>query len=152
MNSNTQHEINLLMDSYDLVDIWRAQNPDTRRFTWRRCKPVLTQSRLDYFLIGADLSYQISKCNIKPSVKTDHRLISLTFAKTDNSKRGIGLWKFNTNLLTDIDYVGYMKGIIAMHCKELNEMANKSLKWEMIKMEIRNAMLKYSKTSSGILQ
>ena len=148
IKSNAQNEINLLMDTYDLVDIWRAQNPDTRRYAWRRCKPVLTQSRLDYFLIGADLSYQISKCNIKPSIKTDHSLISLTFAKTDNSKRGIGLWKFNTNLLTDIDYVGYMKGITVMHCKELNEIANKSLKLEMIKMEIRNATLKYSKTQA----
>ena len=146
--SKAQHEVNSLIDSYDLVDIWRAQNPDSSRYTWRRRKPVLTQSRLDYFLIGADLSYQISNCDIKPSIKTDHSLISINFAKTNNSKRGIGLWKFNSNLLNDIDYVEYMKGIIEMHSETLNEMTNESQKWELIKMEIRNATLKYSKTQA----
>ena len=31
---------------YDLVDIWRIRNPETKRFTWRQKNP-LTQSRLE---------------------------------------------------------------------------------------------------------
>ena len=150
IKSKAQKEINQIIEAYDLVDIWRTQNPESSRYTWRRRKPVLTQSRLDYWLIGADLTYQISKCDIKPSIRTDHSLITLSFAKTVNSKRGIGLWKFNANLVSDIDYVGYMNGIITMHSDSLKDMANKSLKWELIKMEIRNATLKYSKTQASL--
>ena len=28
-----------LCSSYDLTDIWRIRNPDTKRFTWRQKKP-----------------------------------------------------------------------------------------------------------------
>ena len=41
-----------------------------------------------------------------------------------------------------------MKGIIKMHKETLNELTNESQKWELIKMEIRNATLKYSKTQA----
>ena len=32
---------------YDLVDIWRTRNPETKRFTWRQKNPSI-QRRLDY--------------------------------------------------------------------------------------------------------
>ena len=56
--------------------------------------------------------------------------------------------KFNASLLSDLDYNGYIKGIIDMHCLKLKDMKNKSLKWELIKMEIRNATIVYSKTQA----
>ena len=34
-----------------LTDIWREANPDCKRYTWRKTKP-LKQSRLDYFLLS----------------------------------------------------------------------------------------------------
>ena len=71
-----------------------------------------------------------------------------TLPQIINSKRGIGLLKFNSNLLSDIDYVEYMKGILTMHSKSLNDMTNKSMKWELIKMEIRKAPTTYSKTQA----
>ena len=36
---------------YDLVDIWRIRNPETKRFTWRQRNPLI-QRRLDYWLIS----------------------------------------------------------------------------------------------------
>ena len=147
-NSKSRIQMNQLLDTYHLIDIWRVLNPDEKRFTWRRRKPILTQSRLDYWIIGADLSYYISHCDIKPSIKTDHSLITIEFTKITSSKRGSGLWKFSSHLLSDIDFVGYMRGIIAMHCNLLKNMTNKSLKWEIVKMELRNATVSYSKTQA----
>ena len=148
--SKSQIKIQEMMDTYDLIDIWRNNNPETRRYTWRRRKPTLTQSRLEYWIIGADMSFNISKCDIKPSIKTDHSLITLDLLSAPHNKRGSGLWKFNAALLSDLDYVEYMKGIIEMNCTKYTELTDLSLKWELIKMAIRKATIDYSKVQANL--
>ena len=132
-----------------MLDIWRVRNPDTKRFTWRRLNPI-TQSRLDFWLISAELSSNIIKCEIKPSIKTDHSLIALKIRINKKTSSGRGLWKFNSNLLADIDFTGYMRGFIIMQIKNLANIEDCSLKWELIKMEIRNATISYSKTQAQL--
>ena len=53
-------------------------------------------------------------------------------------------------MLSDQIYVDYMKGIIALNCNFLKDVLNESLKWELIKMEIRNATISYSKTQASL--
>ena len=36
---------------FDLIDIWQIRNPEIKRFTWRRKKPLI-QRRLDFWLIS----------------------------------------------------------------------------------------------------
>ena len=43
-----------------------------------------------------------------------------------------------------------MKGIITLNIELLKDVLNKSLKWEIIKMEIRKATLSYSKTQASL--
>ena len=148
-NSKVRLEISQMLEMYDLLDIWRTHHPETKRYTWRRSNP-LTQCRLDYWIVGADMSFEISNADIKPSIKTDHSLITIKIAHTLNNKRGKGLWKFNSALLSDEIYTDYMKGIITMHCNLLKDITNNSLKWELIKMEIRNATIGYSKSLSSL--
>ena len=147
--SKARDKLNNVMDQYDLLDIWRLQHPEIKRYTWRRHKP-LVQSRLDYWLVSADMSYNISSCDIKPSIKTDHSLISLNFTQYESNKRGSGLWKFNSSLLSDPDYVGYMEGMINLQINNFKDITNNSLKWELIKMEIRTATIAYSKTQANL--
>ena len=45
-----KHIQDLCLD-FDLVDIWRIRNPDSKRFTWRQRNPFI-QRRLDYWLIS----------------------------------------------------------------------------------------------------
>jgi exonuclease III len=52
-------EITKIMDTLELVDIWRLKNPDLVRYTWRRLNQT---SHLDYFLVSFLLA---SKVNIK---------------------------------------------------------------------------------------
>ena len=54
-SANILDEIN---EKFDLIDIWRVRNPEKRRFTWRRTKPVI-QSRLDRFYISDTMQYNI---------------------------------------------------------------------------------------------
>ncbi len=54
-----------LADKYDLEDIWRQQNPDSRMFTFEmQCNTGLKQCRLDYFYTSCKLRDCIPKCEI----------------------------------------------------------------------------------------
>ena len=141
--------LQLMLENYDLSDIWRTTNPTTKRYTWRQNKPLI-QSRLDYFFISQSLLQSVKYCEIKPSIKTDHSLLSLTLSVNCNNKRGPGLWKFNASLLKDEIYIDYIKEIIAQLKNDLKDMTNKGLKWDFIKSEIRQRTITYSKTQNNI--
>ena len=95
-NNRNYEEIKIGMEEYDLVDIWRARNPEKRFFTWMKCGDRLSWSRIDYFLISQSLCSNCCKAEIIPSVQTDHSMITLEISTTDN-KRGPGCWKFNNS-------------------------------------------------------
>ena len=74
--------------------------------TWQQRNP-LVQCRLDYLLISSFLSTYVTDDRIRPSIKTDHSLISLQLQGTLSEKRGPGFWKFNSTLLKDEEYLSY---------------------------------------------
>ena len=129
-----------MMNEFSYVDIWRVLNPEKRRYTWRRSKP-LCQSRLDYFLVPNEMIYNVTACFIKPSIKTDHSLISLELKNGQPQQRGPGLWKFNSTLLKDNEYVNNIKQLINQNNVDENE----NVKWDFIKMKIREYSIKFSK-------
>ena len=55
-HSSSRDTILSMMETENLVDIWRIKNPDTKRFTWIRTKPSISWSRIDYFLISNSLN------------------------------------------------------------------------------------------------
>ena len=61
MNTNKKSQIliNNWMEETELVDIWRFQHPDSRRYTWCRRNPSPVFCRLDFFLV----SYGITEKN-----------------------------------------------------------------------------------------
>ena len=93
----------------DLVDIWRANNPNDKRYTWRG--PNLKQSRLNYFLISTDFEPDVKKVDIDTSYRSDHSPVYLTL-QFYNQTKGKGTWKFNNSLLHDKDYVIEIKKCI----------------------------------------
>ena len=67
--------------------------------------------------------------------------------KIDNSfKRGPGTWKFNNSLLQDEDYLHLINDNYASIEDKYQDVENKQLLWELIKMEIRAKTIGYSKT------
>ena len=93
-----------LVKEYDFVDIWRKANPNVRKYTWRRTRP-LQQSRLDYVFVSECLyrGRQTKVC-IDPGFLSDH---SFVYAEIDArvSVRGPGIWRFNNLLLDDEKFV-----------------------------------------------
>ena len=146
--SKTAVMINQLMETLDIIDVWRVLNPDRCSYTWRRRKPLI-QSRLDYWLIPTEYLHKVKACDIKPSILTDHSLITIDIQLSfSECKRGPGFWKFNERLLYDEKYVLNLKDLLLNLKNEYAEENNKALKWELIKMEIRNMSISYSKKKS----
>ena len=69
--------INNFMNKTGLLDIWRIQNPERKRFRWRLTKPCRT-SRLDYFLISEDILSLNPKADILNSYKSMYVCTLLT--------------------------------------------------------------------------
>ncbi|MCP3901139.1 MAG: hypothetical protein GY707_15650, partial [Desulfobacteraceae bacterium] len=147
--SKYSHKLQKLMEDFQLCDIWRCMHPINRRYTWRQNRPLI-QSRLDYFIISQNLSQNTKKCDIKPSIKTDHSLLTLSITHVLGEKRGPNFWKFNNALLKDDVYIDYIKEIIIQLQNDYLHIENKGLKWDLIKSEIRQRTITYAKTQNRL--
>ena len=86
--------------NYDLIDIWRIRNPNSKLFTWRQKKP-LVQRRLDFWLISDLCQDEIEETGIKTAVRTDHSATVISFNSLDEQMRGPSYWKINSSLMED---------------------------------------------------
>ena len=64
-NYHTVNSLKTLLQTNDLIDIWRELNSRKRQFTWRR-KHKSQASRIDYILVNANFKSRIHWCTIKP--------------------------------------------------------------------------------------
>ena len=90
-NTRASKALNKLLQEFALVDVWRELFPTTKRYTWRRTRP-LQQSRLDYIFISDNLfRCRQAKSRIDPGFLSDH---SFVYAEIDarNPSRGPGIW------------------------------------------------------------
>ena len=155
-NPKAQTQIHEIMTNLNLIDIWREKNEDKRRYTW--IGPHNKQSRLDYFLISTDIAQYVEEADIGIRYKSDHNPISVKF-KFVQQERGRGNWKFNNNLLGDIEYVDLIKTCISETVNQykvnnLNQenteptllqfSINDQLFWETLKLMIRGKTISYS--------
>ena len=102
-NPNARSHVLDIMSEHNLIDLYRYFHPDTKRFTWRRYKP-LKQARLDYFIGSNSLIDLTDSIHINPGYRTDHSMLEVNIKKS-NFIRGKGIWKFNTSLLVDQEYL-----------------------------------------------
>ncbi len=87
-NPSYRQEIVALLESFNLADVWRILNPNTRRYTWHsRGK----SPRLDYFFISERLLNNTNKCSILTGLHSDHCIVNLELNK-NKLKRGRGFW------------------------------------------------------------
>ena len=91
---------------YNLIDAWRQVHPNDRKYTWRRNTPFKA-GRLDMVFVSDDLLNTLSDIDIIPGYRTDHNAVTLSVCR--KQRRGNGLWKFNTSLLAEDDYITKMK-------------------------------------------
>ena len=115
---------------YDLVDIWRIRNPETKRFTWRQKNPLI-QRRLDYWLISDVCQEDIEKPNIISSINSDHSAIVPHFNNIDRQKHGPSFWKFSASLVEDANYVKLLNESMPAWLDEFKDITDKRIWWDL---------------------
>ncbi len=134
--------LKLYMEESDILDIWREQHPDEKKYTWHRTKPPVF-CRLDMIFVSFDMLGFVENSDILPSFKSDHSMVSLT-VDLHKEDRGRGFWKLNTTHLSNQDYVNLINDCIAeSEIKYSHE--NPALKLELIKWEVMNCSRKHAK-------
>ena len=75
----------------------------------------------------------------------------LNLQSTDQRRRsGPGFWKFNASLVEDKEYVQKARENISSFREKYNDVVDLDLRWDVIKMEIRNFTLQYSKRKARL--
>ena len=92
-----------LLNSLELVDIWRIKHSNTLKFTWHSNTIPHIHCRLNNYLISESLLKYVKSTNIKPGYKTDHCLVDLTIDNM-SMERGPGIFKMNSSILLDNAY------------------------------------------------
>ena len=131
------------MTTFDLCNIYRLRNPDTRRFTYRQNSPKHLR-RLDYFIISNSIQEIVDKTEVLTSVSSDHSPVLITFNSSPENTKGSAYWKFNSLLLKNPIFLEQL-------CNEIEDMKitlenfPPQEKWELMKYKIRAFCIKFSK-------
>ena len=104
-NPRAKEEVLKIMNDLNLCDVWREENPDKARFTWRRSmqNKDTQMGRLDFFLVSDPLLTWTVNQNIEIGYRSDHSVITLEIKLNDTQKRKT-FWKFNNSLLHSEEY------------------------------------------------
>ena len=137
-----RRKINDMIDSFNLIDIWRDMHPMEKEYTWHSSHKPPIFCRLDYFLISDNLRNSTVSCNHNISYKSDHSPVSLNIDLL-NLTRGPGYFKLNNSLLLEADYQEIIKSKIN-EMVSFNKESNPNTLWELIKGTVRNETIKYA--------
>ena len=148
LKTTTLSRLEFLLQSYELCDIWRIRNKNTKRYTYRQGTPFI-QRRLDYIFVSSDLQDCVKSIDVIPSVNTDHSAVYLQIRVLNENRRGRSYWKFNNSLLSDNVYIEKMNKEIERCKKEdLKDLTDPRVKWDFLKYKVRNFTIDCSKHSA----
>ena len=72
---------------------------------------------------------------------TDHKGVALEI-KTEEFKRGPGIWRFNNSLLSDKTFIDFTNSLID-NFLIVNSHKDPSMLWELLKVEIKSQTIQY---------
>ena len=83
MNTNKKSQIwiNNWMEETELVEIWRFQHPDSRKYTWCRRNPSPVFCRLDFFLVSCGITEKNNQIRYPTRIQI-WSLVSLSYIQT----------------------------------------------------------------------
>ena len=145
-SKNSVTAFNEFIDHFELNDIWRGQNQNSKEYTWskyNRIASTFIARRLDYILANGNLVPYCQEAGICGIGFSDHRAVTLSF-NFSAFKRGPPIFKLNVELLKDINFVNQIKGMIE-ETKDTHTELDPHLLWELLKINIKSAAISYGK-------
>ena len=124
------------------MDIFRCFHPSARRFTWTNGR---VSSRLDKFCTPPAITENSYLATINIFPFSDHNAPVLKFNLPSFPKRGRGIWKSNTLLLENPNFVAKVNTLL-LHWKSLKvDFPHKlDVWWDLGKRKIRNLARTFS--------
>ena len=98
-----------LRDTFDLVDLWRENNPTRVDFTFFPDNPDFSMSRLDRVYVPSHFFSNFYNVRHGSSAFSDHRSVSFSYNSNPFQEKGEPNWIFNNHLLNDPAYVEQVK-------------------------------------------
>ena len=138
--SKSSKLINSFINTSNVKDIWRLDNPTGREYSF--FSPVFgTYSRIDYFLVDSKLlpfTYDAKYHNI---IISDHAPLTFKIKLKDIVNK-TNIWRFNTQILKDKDCCNYVEKQIKLFF-ETNDKPETSplLLWDTFKAFMRGAII-----------
>ena len=130
------------LSTLEFEDTWRVFNEDKLGYTWRKAKPKMICSRLDYIICNQALLQFFDTVEIIPGYRSDHSMV-LARLRFNPKNRGPGYWKLNTQFLKQESYVSGMNNLLDI---ELSQNSNLTFKkrFELLKLAIRGSSIQYA--------
>ena len=147
-NIRARKEVLNMIEGLNLIDTWRSENNNSKKFTWVSGKKPLKMARLDFFLVTPDIHAKINKYIKSFGYRSDHSLIGIEI-DVNSTERGKGFWKFNSSLLQDVEYVTLVKNEIKNVIEDLTvghglqdtTVISRQMFWEILKLRIRGVTI-----------
>ena len=105
----TANNLKAVLSSHALEDIWRIQNPSSKEFTFSSSRGSF--SRIDKFYTSRNFRDIFNKPRIDTFPHSDHDRISLSL-NFSAPKRGTGIWKLNTCILKEQEFINSINQFI----------------------------------------
>ena len=85
-NKLSRQEILNYIKILNLIDAYRELHPNVKKFTRFQINSIIA-SRLDYFLVFKNFFIQMKECDILPSLKSDHKIVTLVIHHNSSPRR-----------------------------------------------------------------
>lgn len=136
-------ELKGLMEKYDIIDVWRERNENTKEYTRRQLVgDFMRKTRIDLILCTRNIEGFIGNIKFEETSFSDHKMISMAM-DWNQMKRGPGVWVLNTEILREENYVSQVKEIIEKEKENRLYTEDKRIWWENVKYLIKKFTIKY---------
>lgn len=138
------------MKELQMIDIWRHYNPIDITYSCYS-KTFNTYSRLDYFLISADLLPNMGECSYDSIIISDHASCNIKYTHKDlliDPPR----WCLHQKWLKDESFVRYVGNKIYEYFSINTTQTTARVKWDASKACIRGYIISYTSSKSKELR
>ena len=139
-----------LMSFTQTYPLWRTLHPQRIAYSWTHGSGEFA-SRIDMIWAPTVMQDCIQECNYFPSFFLDHHYLFVKCNFRDPIIAGPGVWKFNTSLLQDPEYVSLVKSFWSFWdtYKDHEDFASLLDWWDQGKFYLREVTRSYSKSKAA---
>lgn len=143
-SSSSNTKLKMLMEKFDVNDVWREKFPNDKSFTWSN-RTGTRQSRIDFWLVSNSIDRNNVTINILTTPLTDHRAvyINVQLFASDITHGRSSYWKLNNSLLINKLVIKEVNKLVSQFWNKATKEKSYSTNWELFKFEVCKFLRRY---------